>query len=77
MSDGDGMDSVDTRIRQEPKVPGQICRNQIVQFDKSNGLVLSIPTAVRGAIGTRRGSFSSSQTMSGWKIGKNHGNPRG
>jgi hypothetical protein len=66
-----------TRIGQEPEAPARNRKNQTVRFDKPDGLILSIPTAVSGAANTRRESFSSDQVMSGWKIGKNHGKPRG
>jgi hypothetical protein len=66
-----------TRIGQEPEAPDQNCRNRTVRFGKPDGPILSILMAVGGAVSTRRGSFSSGQAMSGWKIGNNHGNPRG
>jgi hypothetical protein len=45
--------------------------------ENPDGPVLSIPTVVRGAAGTRRECFSSGQVTSRWKIAKSHGNPRG
>jgi hypothetical protein len=44
--------SVATRIGQESKASAQNSRNQTVWFGKPDGLVLSIPTAVRGAVDT-------------------------
>jgi hypothetical protein len=55
---------IDTRIRQELEAPVQNSRNWIVRFSKLDGPILSIPTTVRGASNTRRGSFSSSQAAS-------------
>jgi hypothetical protein len=59
---------VATRIGQEPEVPAQNRKNWIVQFGKPDGPILSISMAVRGTVGTRRGSFSSGHATSGWKI---------
>jgi hypothetical protein len=64
------------RIRQVPEALVQNRKNRTVWFGKPDGPVLSIPMAVRGTAGTRRGSFSG-QATSGRKIGKNHDNPRG
>jgi hypothetical protein len=63
---------VATRIGHELEALTQNMKNWTVRFGKLDGPVLSIPTAVRGAAGTRRGSFSSDQMTSRWKIGKNH-----
>jgi hypothetical protein len=68
---------VSTRNEQEPKASARKKKNQIVWFGEPDGPVLSILTTVRGTTGTRRGRFSSGQATTGWKIGKNHGNPRG
>jgi hypothetical protein len=68
---------VATWIRHEPEAPAQNRENWTVRFGKPDTPVLSILTVVRGATGTRRGSFSSGQATSGQKMGKNHGNPRG
>jgi hypothetical protein len=54
-----------TRIRQESKAPVQNRENQTLRFDKPDYLVLSIPIAVRGAIGTQRESLSFDQVISG------------
>jgi hypothetical protein len=68
---------VRTQNEQELKALAQKKKNQIVWFGKPDGPVLSILTAVRGTAGTQRGSFSSGQAMTGWKIGENHSNKRG
>jgi hypothetical protein len=39
----------------EPEAPGQNRVNRTVQFDKSNVLILSVPTAVRDTIGSGEG----------------------
>jgi hypothetical protein len=52
-------------------------KNWTIWFGKPNDLILSIPIAVRSAVGTRRRSFSSDQATSEWKIGKKHDIPRG
>jgi hypothetical protein len=44
---------VATQMRQEPEAPGRNYRNWTVRFGKLDSPVLSIPTAVRGAAGTR------------------------
>jgi hypothetical protein len=49
-------------------------RKPLFETGKSDYPILSISTAVRGAVSTRRESFFSDQTTSGWKIGKNHDN---
>jgi hypothetical protein len=56
---------VATQIGQEPEAPGQNYRNRTVRFGKPDGPILLILTTVRGATGTRRGSFSSGQATSG------------
>jgi hypothetical protein len=61
----------------EARSPCSKQENRTVWFGKPDGPVLSISMAVRGAADTQRGSFTSDQAMSGRKIGKNHGNPRG
>jgi hypothetical protein len=62
----DGLEAVDppvespkcirTRNEQEPKALAQNYRNQTVQFGKSNDLILSEPTTVRGVAGLRQGA---------------------
>jgi hypothetical protein len=68
---------VSSRTGQELEAPAQNRKNRIIRFGKPDGPILLIPTAARGASGTRRGSFSSGQAAYGRKIGKNHNNPRG
>jgi hypothetical protein len=68
---------VATWIGQELEDPGLSCGNQTIWFAKSDGPILSIPTTVRDTVGTRWWSFSSSQAMSGWRIGKNHNKSKG
>jgi hypothetical protein len=53
-----------TQNEHEPKTPARSCGNWTVWFGKSDGLVLSILTAVRDVVGTQRGSFFSGQAMS-------------
>jgi hypothetical protein len=62
---------------QEPKAYAQNYENRIVRFGKSDGPVLSIPTAVRGATDTWWVSFFSDQVISEWKISENNDKPRG
>jgi hypothetical protein len=50
---------------QELEAPTQTWVNRIVWFGKPDSPVLSGPTTVRGVVGLRRGSLSSSQVMSG------------
>jgi hypothetical protein len=69
--------TVATRIGQKPETPAQNKKNWTIRFSKPDGPILSILMAVRGAVGTQRGRFSSDQATSGRKIGKNHGNLRG
>jgi hypothetical protein len=40
--------------KQKPEAPAQSCENRILRFGKPNGLVLSGPTAVRGAAELRQ-----------------------
>jgi hypothetical protein len=56
-------------IGQEPEAPARNRKNQTLRFGKLDYPILSIPIAVRGVASSRRGSFSSSQATSGWKIG--------
>jgi hypothetical protein len=52
------LQSVGTRIEQEPEAPVLNSRNWIVRFDKLDGSVLLGSTAVRGAAELRRGASS-------------------